>query len=305
MRAKRPQWGSRKLQVSTAGLWYVGLTILLGVTAIASGNSIVYVFESLLLSGLILSGILSERQISGIELEIRRRQARALEPTRDLIHIRNRRFTPVFCLEIGEWTDRKFHTMAFVPRLGPQSSLVLSSRQTLSCRGVHEWQGLAIATSFPFGFARKILILPSPGKRLAWPAHLAGNPSFKQGDSSTGGSKAGTAIMDGEVRALNYGDDYRLIVWPLSAKGTEPLVRVRKSEKTSPEAVLDLRTSPGEAFETRIRETAHKFYSQEHIPAKTDAGSLTLIDQNGKRQILGSKNVLDELATIQASGDAA
>jgi uncharacterized protein (DUF58 family) len=302
---KRAEWTPRKLQVSPAGIWYVGLTILLGVTAMASGNSIVYVFESLLLSGLILSGILSERQISGIEVEIRRRQARAQEPTRDIIHVTNRRFTPAFCMEIGEWRNNRFEPMIFITRLAPQSSVVLSSRQVIRERGAHEWQSLVIATSFPFGFARKLMLLPSAGKRLVWPAPLFSKPGIQNADSNFSGSKAGTSVVDGEVRSMTFGDDYRLIVWPLSAKGTEPQVRTRKSEKPSPEAVLDLRTAPGEEFEQRVRETAHQFYSQESIPSKTDSGSLTLLGLNGKRQILGSRKALDELATVRASEDAA
>lgn len=293
----------RRLQISSAGYWYLGLTLLLGLAAMSSGNNILYLFESLLLSGLILSGILSERAISGLELEVRRKQARALEPTRDPIHLQNFRRHPAFAIEIGEWRDHQFQPLAFVPRIAGKSTIVVTSQQVLSSRGPHRWQGLAIATRFPFGFARKILLLDSPGTRLVWPAHPSHAERPESADSAAMGNQAGTAIVDGEVRPMNQDDDYRLVVWPLSVKGTGPLVRMRKSEKQAPELLLDLRAEPGEVFERKITEIARKFYGPSSMPSTSDGGSLTLLNDQGRRRVNGSKNALDLLSVVQATGE--
>src|SRR4051812_25592145 len=95
----------RRLQITIAGRWFLALTIALGVVSLASGNNVIYLIESLLLSGLILSGILSERAISGLTVDIIRKPALAGAPNRDLVRVKNRKKHPIFCVEIGEWRN--------------------------------------------------------------------------------------------------------------------------------------------------------------------------------------------------------
>jgi hypothetical protein len=107
----------RKLEVTRSGKWYIALTIALGVTALASGNNAIYLMESLLLAGLILSGVLSERQVSAVRVEFLRVQAKSGEATSDWIIVRNLGKRTLFCLEIGEWKEGAFRSLAFFPKV--------------------------------------------------------------------------------------------------------------------------------------------------------------------------------------------
>jgi uncharacterized protein (DUF58 family) len=291
----------RKLEVTVAGRWYVALTILLGVVALSSGNNIVYLIESLLLSGLILSGILSERSISALKIEFKRIPVAANSAPKDQVYISNQRRFPIFCVEVGEWKNGRFVPSAFVPFLAPRQSIVISSKQRFDQRGWHTWDALAIATSYPFGFAKKLRILSNKGgRRIIWPEPLKGDSSKNRSPNSEGTFKAGVRIQEGEVRPMTWDDDYRHVVWTLSARGTEPLVRQRRSESQDEKLVLDLRTEAGTSLENRIRDLAQVFYSDAGEEGKT--WSLTLVDWEGARTYHGRKDSLDQLALAQAQG---
>lgn len=290
----------RRLSITVAGRWYVALTIGLGVAALASGNNVVYLIESLMLSGLIFSGILSERTVAAIEIETIRAQAVAGEECSDRIRVRNTSRAPIFCVEIDEWHDKKYQPLAYVPRIEPHGSVVVPAGRAFAQRGSHRWDGYAVATSYPFGFARKIRIEKESGSRLVWPARLG----MRHGDHRDAHGErqafAGTDVAEAEVRPYVIGDDPRLIVWTLSARGTEPMVRLRRRNQGSATATLDLRQGSGEAFENAIREAARQFHEQE----TEGEAVLTLVGRRGTRKVRGRKQALDQLALIEPEGAA-
>lgn len=290
----------RRLEVSVAGRWFLALTVLLGVVALVSGNNVLYLTESLLLSGLILSGILSERAISAIEIELHRQPATAGEPSRDRVVIRNTRRFPLFCLEILEWSStpkRRYSLVAFLPRLGGREEISITSSRSFDSRGWQSWEGLGVATSYPFGFARKLRIWRDPGSRRVWPSKT-GAAGTTGADERRRALHAGGEISEGDVRPFVQGDDPRLIVWRLSSRGGEPVVRSRRSPDWREDPRLDLRTPAGPGFETEVIRAAGAFYQDE----TGDTGTLTLVGHAGTRRILGRARALDELAVIQAEG---
>ena len=290
----------RRLAITVAGRWYLALTIGLGVAALASANNVVYLIESLLLSGLIFSGILSERTVAAIEIETLRSQAIAGEDCGDRIRVRNHSKSPLFCVEIDEWKEKKLHPLAYVPRLDPGGSIVVPTSRAFGRRGNHRWEGYAIATSYPFGFARKVRIEKEDGSRIVWPSRQGGAQGDTQDSLGDRRKSLGTEVTEAEVRPYVVGDDPRLIVWTLSARGTEPMVRVRRRSQGSVSATLDLRTPPGEEFEKQVIHAAKRFHDQE----SDSEAVLTLVGRNGTRKIRGRRQALDQLALVEAEGAA-
>lgn len=304
----------RWLHITNQGKWYVAFTIILGVAAISSGNNVLYLLESLLLGGMALSGVLSERSVSGVEVTWKRKPVIAGEKVLDRIQVRNRTRMPIFCLEIGEWRDDKFQARAFLPYLPAKGVEFLEVSQIYPARGEYRWEGVSTATLYPFGFAKKLRWNVEPGSRLVWPTRI------KKGSSALGAGKkasdaffAGSALRnqgyagerrgpgefaEGEIRPIQAGDDYRDVVWTLSLKRGEPVVRPRHQVEQGGEVVLDLRQDAGPEFEKKISEAADTFY-------KLGDGVLTLIDHQGKRRVEGSRACLDTLACVQAAGRAA
>ncbi|MGE0616388.1 MAG: DUF58 domain-containing protein [Bacteriovoracia bacterium] len=296
----------RKLKVSTSGHWYLALTIAMGVVAIVTSNNILYLLESFLLGGLILSGILSERAISAVDIEWRRTPTIAGEPCRDRIKIHNRRSLPIFCLEVGEVRGGEFIPHLFVPFLPPRGSVEHISAYAYARRGEVSWEGHACATRYPFGFAKKIRWFASPGTRLVWPERTretlaSATPSAGGGERAVSRRAVGGDFSEGEVRAIQPGDDYRYVIWSLSEMRGEPLVRVRRARAESVELLLDARLPEGAEFERRISAAASCFYADGSRKRTNEfhQGSLILVDAQGKRRYEGGARVLNLLATLR------
>lgn len=283
----------RKLDITRSGKWYIALTIALGVTALASGNNAIYLIESLLLAGLILSGVKSEKQVSAVFVEFIRVQAKAKEPTTDWIIVRNKEKKTIFCLEIGEWKDGKFHSLAYFAKIRGGETARARSRQEIGNRGKYQWEGFAIATSFPFGFARKIKVVRQPGERIVWATPLRSkNGNIHNPVGERGHQNAEIEVVDGEVRKYEWTDDARMILANQSMRGQGAMVRNRRPILKEPEITFDARKDQGEAFESAVRKASTHFY-------RTENADLILIQARGKRKISGKQAALTALALIE------
>lgn len=283
----------RKLHVSRAGKGYIGLTIALGVTALATGNNAIYLVESLLLAGLILSGVVSERQISAVHVDFLRVQAKADEATADWILVKNESKKTLFCLEIGEWKDGRFSSLAFFSKIAAGETVRTQSKQLISQRGYYRWDGFAIATSYPFGFAKKTKVVRERGERVIWPASLASRKISGDPDTGNRGNRnAEIEIIEGEIRPYEWTDDARLIVANQSFRGLGPMVRNRRPVLKEPEITLDVRQGASDEFELAVKKAAAPFY-------RSESADLILIHANGRRKIVGKLAALSALALVE------
>ncbi|MBI3557479.1 MAG: DUF58 domain-containing protein [Deltaproteobacteria bacterium] len=288
----------RRLYITKSGYWYIVLTIAIGVVSIASGNNVLYLIECLLLGGMILSGVVSEKAISSLEVTLVRRQAVADSSVRDEVVVRNDSRLPFFCIEILELSAGEFVPIALVPKIEAAADGHYATTRKFSARGVHEWQGLGVATAGPFGFARKVRILPHLGQRTVWPA-AAG----KHGATAQESARMGTAVADCEIRAFNPGDDdARLILWKLSGKTDDPVVRKKVEENPDVLLTLDLRVPAGEAFEKEICRLANSIYRA----GKAAESEVRLVARGQAKttRVSGYKPVLDYLSAVRAEGGA-
>jgi uncharacterized protein (DUF58 family) len=242
---------------------------------------------------LIVSGILSERVISAIEVAWIPGTAIAGERTHDRVRVRNRRRSTLFSIEVGEWKGNKRTPILYVPRLGPLEEITQRSEQVLPQRGLQNRDGFFVATSYPFGFARKLLLWRNPGSRLVWPGprdsqrrtptnHPASLARIERGVPQT---------VEGELRAYVEGDPLSDVVWTASARGQGWWVRPRKSEHSTIEVVVNLR---GHDLEEQIRQAAQPFLHEQ--PA-----TLRILDSSSTTacvQVRDRVEALDRLAKL-------
>jgi hypothetical protein len=303
----------RKLEVSAAGHWYLVFTVGLGVAALTSGNNVLYLIESLLLSGLILSGVLSERTVSGVECEIYRGRAWAGKPAPDRIRIQNLKKEAQFCVEILEWKKtglkNEWTQLAFLPRLGPEETILLSSSQTFPTRGEHSWDGLAIATRWPFGFARKIKPLRQPGRRLIWPETRAHSFQAKESSQPVRSLRPAEDPPEGQVRPKAIDEDWRRVVWTVSARNPEePWVRLQPPAEPWIEAEVRVDQPEGQDFELSIQKAARFLKSarstlrmESHFSREAPV-RLWLVGPGPRRKkIEGRIQALNALATLRST----
>jgi len=290
--------GWRKLQVTPSGKGYLVFTVILGVVAMSSGNNVIYLIESFLLGGLILSGVLSELAITAVSLEYIRAPATAGAPSLDRIFIKNKKPLSLYCVEVGEWKDQNFVPSAFIPLLKPHEEKELHSNTVYPKRGLTHIEGLAIATQFPFGFAKKIRILPTKESRLIWPEKM--RPSALSLNLSSDSTKdpLQSHSIETSIRNYEWSDDLKDVIWLKSQKTPETwVVRGRTPNSKKRVIELDIGHLTSDRIEEEIKKAASYFY---YPDSEEESPILVLKEDTQVRRFNTRWSALNQLSLIEA-----
>lgn len=246
----------RRLRFQKPGWIFTGGALVLGVSAIGTGNNLLFLLLGAMLGFITLSGWLSEQMIR--DLDVRRRPPRgavAGMPSRLTYELHNRkRRLPSFALEVGEEGMPGRGWLAF---LHPGEAGVARAEATWHRRGVYPLEMMVLSTQFPFGLFRKERDLETPGEVVVWPRHdrpvREPRPSGERARRA-GESYAGAAGARGEYRGLRpyrAGDDPRDVHWKTTARAGQPVVREYERDRAQALWIcLDLRSPDGDAAET-------------------------------------------------------
>jgi uncharacterized protein (DUF58 family) len=311
----------RTLRPTRAGWVFFALTIGVGLAALNTGNNLMYMVLSLLLSFLVLSGVLSESALRGI-------QVRRLLPTELVaeqesivaIEVRNQqRRIPSFAvvvddvIRVGDMT--RTAGRAFALRVAPGSAELRSYRFAPPVRGTLEFVGFRVATRFPFGLFSKALWIEAAREALVFPALDPLSPALphggvlRRGDWRSG--PAGQSPESAGLRAYAPGDAIRRVHWRASLRRGALLVREQEQECTG-ETVVRLRTSGasrGPAFEAAVRraasEVAVNLRSGLRVSLRTDATLFPPAEGPGQRRRLLAHLALVEPASAPAGAASA
>lgn len=167
----RSDFFPRKLSFTREGRVVFVVAVGLGIAAVNTGNNLLYLVFGLSLALIVISGVLSETNLRGIRCdpmpEIRGTAAGTTRVTLRVRSVARRR--PAYSLEA--WPDVQGATVdparfLVLPPSGEAEAVV---RLTFPRRGEYPVRGLVVATTFPFGFFRKALILPAPTRVLVHP----------------------------------------------------------------------------------------------------------------------------------------
>ena len=204
--------------------------------------------ESLLLSSLLVSGVLSEWALSQVRVSRELDNLYAGVRGNDVFVVENAGRIPIYCLEFGDYRKGDRELSAFLLSLPGNSRARVRSSLLLKERGRARWDGLVVATSFPFGFARKLRLIPSPGQRIVWPQpveqmELKSRPAI----SSRGDIEP---VSDELVEIDPWGDASR-VHWPVSIRAGKLMARPVHWTKPKEEIWLELK-APGKEMEREI-----------------------------------------------------
>jgi len=264
----RSDFFPRKLSFTREGRVVFVVAVGLGIAAVNTGNNLLYLVFGLSLALIVISGILSETNLRGIRCdpmpEIR---GAASETTLVALRIRSAgRRRPAYSLEV--WPD--VPGAAVVPArflaLPPSGEAEGVARLSFPRRGEFPVRGLVVATTFPFGFFRKALILPSPTRVLVHP-RLRPDPGAEVPPSAPG-EERGRPLpgVGGDflgLRDFRPGDPPRWIAHRRSAGQEPPLVR--EFERLAAPllwVVLSNVLPPGRDGEARLEETIERAASR-------------------------------------------
>ncbi len=243
------------IRITRAGLFYVVITILVGVSAVNTANNLIYVVASLLLGFMLVSGIAGRANLHAVRVTIRfPEEIYAETPTPVQIRIKNpRRFLPVFLVHV-RIAD---HSCLF-PYLDPQGSEDRWIHVTFRRRGRIRVPPTIISSNFPFHFftryrivaeSRELVVFPRL-LRCPFPA-LPARPVPPAFRGTTDSHKTGEDPDFLGIREYQPGDPLKRIHWKSSAK-TGRLLSKEYVSAVGEKIILDLKDLPEKEPERRI-----------------------------------------------------
>ena len=268
----------RRLRPTRAGWVFFLLTFGIGFAALNTGNNLLYLVLSLMLSRLVLSGVLSESALRGIR--IRRRLPPEIFAQRDAhvaLEISNEQRRVASLAVVVEDRIAQGHLerpagRCFALRIAPGSTETRTYRLCAEQRGTLCFRGFVVFTRFPFGLFSKSLLIDAPERTLVYPAVSPVPVPADFGGATDGerawSSGAGFGPDATGLRTYETGDALRRIHWRASLRAGALLVRELDREDEA-EVEVRLRTAgtePGEGFERLVG------WAASEVVALLDAG---------------------------------
>jgi uncharacterized protein (DUF58 family) len=223
---------SRTIQPTREGWWCLLVTVGLGLTAINSGNNLLYLLESALLGLVIVSGILSEQSMRRIQLApLLPEEIYAGRPAvvgARVVNTKRRLPARSIVLEVAGGRQ-----LLPLPRLGPGGERVVTWEHTFSTRGRQRLGGVRVTTRFPFGLFVKAGPRQLEAEVLVFPAVepiALEPPGPAVGEEAAPLRRRGRGADLHNLREYRDGDDPRLIHWRASAKTGTTMVRELQSD---------------------------------------------------------------------------
>jgi uncharacterized protein (DUF58 family) len=256
------------LRPTRAGWLFFALVFAVGFAALNTGNNLLYLIVSLMLAFLVLSGVLSEAALRGIDV------ARQLpfewsagQPGRVVLEVVNAQRFWAHAIVVEDCADAGARRplplgRVLALRIAPGARERRSYLYTPERRGTLAFAGLRVTTRFPFGLFAKSLWIERPAQALVYPALAPGAPPAaredlrRSGPARHGRSSAATEVSG--LREFARGDAPRRVHWPASWRRGVLLVRDAEGE-TAGVSEVRLRTAgavAGEAFERAVAEAA-------------------------------------------------
>lgn len=231
LRPRRTIWPTRD------GWWCLFVVIGLGVAAINTGNNLLYLLVSLLLSLIVVSGVLSEQSMRGLHLDADLpEEIFAHTPALFGAVLANRkRWLTSYSVTLELLTRGGPTRFIYVPRLEAERDRLLTWEETLPARGRQRLAGVRLTTRFPFGLFLKASRVMLDREVLVFPAvHPITPEAFEQlvGAGMSTVRRRGRGHDLYNLRGYRGGDDPRHIHWRSSAKAQTLLVREMEAETT-------------------------------------------------------------------------
>lgn len=217
-------WRMMRMQrVTREGWFYVGFTLVVGAAAINTGNNLLYLILGLQLSLILLSALLSESVLRGIEIR-RELPSHGVAGRPFWVGVRllnhKRRFAS-YSLVVQELEGPVAGVRTFASRIPARGELRLAYEAELPRRGVFPFGGVRLTTRFPFGLFEK-------SREFAFPEELSVHPQGHRipmqrlhplvGAGERPEPKAGSGHEFHALREYRSGDDPRQVHWRSSAR---------------------------------------------------------------------------------------
>jgi len=250
------------LESSSLGILFLLVTLVVSFGAFNTGNNLLYLIVSALLSLLILSEIHARIILSGIDASL---DLPAYTFAGDPLIIQSRvknskRFFASFGLSIDPTQSLPSSRLSFMfPCLLAKEIRVQRKVIRLTRRGDYACREFMLMTDYPFGFYRKFRTISCNRRLIVYPA-LREVPLFDAYFAAKGDGKSAGITGTGEedvfcgVKEFIPGEDYHQIHWKISARSDRLMIKEFKKEPTEEMHIwLDTHVTPPSDKDLRDR----------------------------------------------------
>ena len=278
-----------KVKVNKAGLFFIGISIFLGVSAVNTSNNLLYLVVSFLLSFMLISGLLSLYNLNGLEIEIippKEVYAEKAESFR--IIVKNKKRVPSFAIKVEQVQNKASFAFFTLVKKEQEESLTLKFPK----RGFYDKITLKISSSFPVGLFERYFYEEIPLRLVVFPKPMVAQekPTVEgiyKGELLNISKKLGYDQLQG-VKEYS-GEPMKLIHWKLSAKVNKLLIKDFSAEE-SPPVILSLDNVEGN-LEERISKLTYLTleFLRKGLPVGLRLGDIHLepfIGEEHKRKLL-------------------
>jgi len=246
-----------KVSINFGGKVYIGFTLLVGFAAVNTGNNILYILLSFLLSLMGVSGFLSRYNLRGLKVKL-------LPPG----EVWAKREAP---FEVVVYNSKRLPSFLITAReegIKLQTSFVMvekfSRRRvglTFPKRGLYKLKQLTVTSEFPFGLFRRSWIVPLEGEVLVYPQPkrvklpvISSKRVRKSGFIQFKGSAGGSTVEGLKEYA---GEGLRLVHWKSFARLRRLYTKRLGEEETAKEVEIKIENLPGKDLEEKISQATY------------------------------------------------
>lgn len=301
-----------RTQVTREGWVALGLTLIVGLTALNTSNNLLYMIFSALLASLALSLVLAAMNLRALDVRVTLPPecfTGASFPMSVTLHDR-RALVPAFSIRVRPDDGGPFgFPTAYFPMTGARTAARTSLDTTCLRRGHHAFGRVWVESSFPFGLFLKSCTVAVTGELVAFPELVeAGIPEANTPDLSGSGERfeKGHGVDLLRIRDYQDTDSARHIDWKASARTA--LLKTREFARDETRHVVILLDRYGQrgdedAFEHLVSWAASMIIRL----AEADVAWELMTDEGAWGSALGrsgTKAILRYLAVVRMSPDA-
>jgi len=249
---KRKKSYDFKIEVLKAGYIYIILTILFGIAGVNTGNNLIYLIVSAMLSFMGLSGYLGKLNLKKLDIDVTLpEEVFAKVETPILVKVKNsKRFFPTFLLRV--YVEDKNILIPFVDTNTQSERHILVKYEN---RGERQIKEIKVCSVFPFNFFRRCVTLKLNRIFTVYPfPKKCNHKNFYDSYTKTKGDltsteKGNSGDLIG-IRDYTIGDSLKYIHWKATAKTGELKTKELTSNQFEP-ILIDIDQLKG-SLEERI-----------------------------------------------------
>jgi uncharacterized protein (DUF58 family) len=245
------------MKASREGKRFILTTGLILVAAFNTGNNLIYLILSMMLSILTLSFLILKINIRGLMLKVSHVKPLFVNKTEnmDVVLSNKKRFIPSYSLNV--FMPGRASGGTYFPEIAALTSKSGSIPVLYKKRGIYKYGDFSIESSFPFIFLSDTVLCRIDGEILVYPEikEIDGMiPDIAGKSYELSHIKTGIGDEFSMIREFRYGDNWRSIHWKASAKASKLMVMEYTSDEPRKLTVIldNLLPHDPESFEKAV-----------------------------------------------------